>query len=101
MGELRRLSAETAKADAEGQQHPAGMEAHCAVAEVRVAAGGLGVVLALMDIRTGKCTCFCHSRLLTWGCMPGGQTVAAHAVARCRVVAVPYGTALMTLQSLS
>lgn len=76
------LSAEIDEADAESQHHPAGMEAHCTVAEVCVAAGVLGVILDLMDIRTGKCTCFCHGRLLTWGCIPGGQTVAAHAIAR-------------------
>lgn len=67
MGALQ-LSPEIEKADAEDQQCPAGMEAHGTVAEVCVAAGLLGVIHVLMDIRTGKCACFCHGRLLAWGC---------------------------------
>lgn len=67
MGVLR-LSAEIDQADTEDQQHPAGVKAHGTVAEVRVAAGGLGVILVLKGVRTGKSTCSCHERLLAWGC---------------------------------
>lgn len=101
MGVLR-LSAEIDKADTENQQHPAGVKAHGTVAEVRVAAGGLGVILVLKDIRTGKCTCSCHERLLAWGCIPGGQAVATLVAARSRVVAASCGgTTLVTFQRLS
>lgn len=62
------LSAEIDKADTEDQQHPAGVKAHGTVAEVCVAAGGLGVILVLKDIGTGKSTCSCDERLLAWGC---------------------------------
>lgn len=67
MGVLH-LSAEIDKANTEDQQYPAGVKAHGTVAEVRVAAGGLGVILVLKDIRTGKSTCSCHERWLAWGC---------------------------------
>lgn len=100
MGALQ-LSPEIEKADAEDQQCPAGMEAHGTVAEVCVAAGLLGVIHVLMDIRTGKCACFCHGRLLAWGCVPGSQAVATHGAAGCRLEAVSCGTTLVTLQGLS
>lgn len=60
------LLAEIDTPDAEDQQPPAGIESHSTVAEVRVAAEGLD--LALMDVRAGICTYFCHARLLVWGC---------------------------------
>lgn len=96
------LSAETDKADTENQQHPAGVKAHGSVAEVRVAAGGLGVILVLKNIRAGKSTCSCHERLLAWGCIPDGQAVAVLVAARSRIVAVSCGgTTLVTFQRLS
>lgn len=96
------LSAEIDKADTEDQQHPAEVKAHGTVAEVRIAAGGLGVILALKDIGTGKSTCSCDERLLAWGCIPGGQAVAALVAARSRVVAASCsGTTLVTFQRLS
>lgn len=49
-----RLPAEIGIPDAESQQSPANMEAPATVAEVRVAAGGAGVVCGLMNVRADK-----------------------------------------------
>lgn len=64
----RHLLAEIDIAEAEGQQSPTDVEVPGTIAEVRVAAGGLGVGCDMINVRAGICTCFCHSRLLTWRC---------------------------------
>lgn len=64
----QQLLAEIDIPEAEGQQSPADVEAPSTVAEVRVAAGDLGVGCGLMNVRAGICTCFCHGRLLAWRC---------------------------------
>lgn len=96
----RHLLAEIDIAEAKGQQSPTDVEVPGTIAEVRVAAGGLGVGCDMINVRAGICTCFCHSRLLTWRCIPVGQAVEALAGASLRLVAVLYTTAFMTLQCL-